>query len=172
MKRIFTLMFAAMLAGQAWTEDFTIGNLKYTVADETKHFVSVGKAETEPTGALNIPEKVTNPDNSVKYSVTSIDYNAFYGCSGLTSVTIPNSVTSIHNFAFLDCCGLTSVTIPNSVTSIGICAFESCSSLTSVTIPNSVTSIGDEAFRFCSKLTEINVENDNTIYIRKRHLVQ
>ncbi|MBO4603620.1 MAG: leucine-rich repeat domain-containing protein, partial [Salinivirgaceae bacterium] len=165
MKRIFTLMFAAMFAGQALAQTtFEVGNLEYTVTDETNHYVSVGKAETEPTGALNIPEKVTNPDNSVEYSVTSIDYIAFYGCSGLTSVTIPNSVTSIHNFAFLDCSGLTSVTIPNSVTSIGICAFESCSSLTSVTIPNSVTSIGDEAFRYCSKLTEINVENDNTTY--------
>ena len=165
MKRIFIILFAAMLAGQAWAQTtFEIDGLKYTVTDETNHYVSVGKAETQPTGALNIPGKVTNPDNSVKYSVTSIDYIAFYGCSGLTSVTIPNSVTSIHNFAFLDCSGLTSVTIPNSVTSIGICAFESCSSLTSVTIPNSVTSIGDEAFRYCSKLTEINVENDNTTY--------
>ena len=165
MKRIFSLLFAVMLAGQAWAQTtFEIDGLKYTVTDETNHYVSVGKAETQPTGALNIPGKVTNPDNSVKYSVTSIDYIAFYGCSGLTSVTIPNSVTSIHNFAFLDCSGLTSVTIPNSVTSIGICAFESCSSLTSVTIPNSVTSIGDEAFRYCSKLTEINVENDNTTY--------
>ncbi|MDY4745265.1 MAG: leucine-rich repeat domain-containing protein, partial [Bacteroidaceae bacterium] len=48
------------------------------------------------------------------------------------------------------CSGLTSVTIPNSVTSIGIHAFYGCSGLTSVTIPNSVTSIGDFAFSYCN----------------------
>ena len=76
-------------------------------------------------------------------SVTSIGTSAFYGCSGLTSVTIGNSVTSIGDYAFSGCSGLTSVTIPNSVTSIGGYAFWNCSSLTSVTIPNSVTSIGE-----------------------------
>ncbi len=67
-------------------------------------------------------------------SVTSIGGSAFWGCSGLTSVTIPNSVTSIGDYAFRDCSSLTSVTIPNSVTSIGQYAFYGCSSLTSVTL--------------------------------------
>ena len=52
--------------------------------------------------------------------------NIFSGCSGLTSITIPNSVTSIGNDAFQWCSGLTSVTIPNSVTSIGSSAFSKC----------------------------------------------
>ena len=78
--------------------------------------------------------------------VTAIRANAFYKCSGLTSVTIPNSVTSIGESAFYDCSGLTSVTIGNSVTSIGKWAFCDCSGLSSVTIPNSVTSIGIRAF--------------------------
>nr|MCR5818357.1 leucine-rich repeat domain-containing protein [Prevotella sp.] len=71
---------------------------------------------------------------------------AFFVCSGLTSVTIPNSVTSIGDQAFYNCSGLASVTIPNSVTSIGSHAFHGCRGLTSVTIPNSVTSIGSGAF--------------------------
>ena len=86
---------------------------------------------------------------SILGNVTTIIGGAFSGCSGLTSVTIPNSVTSIGYRAFSGCSGLTSITIPNSVTSIGDVAFSGCSGLTSITIPNSVTSIGDGAFDGC-----------------------
>ena len=87
--------------------------------------------------------------------MTSIGNFAFDGCSGLTSVTIPNSVTSIRSEAFRGCSNLTSVTIPNSVTRIGSHTFYQCSGLTSVTIPNSVTSIEDYAFAGCSGLTDV-----------------
>ena len=81
--------------------------------------------------------------------------HAFYGCTGLTSLTIPSSVTSIGDYAFYECCGLTSLTIPSSVTSIGREAFYCCCGLTSLSIPSSVTSIGDYAFEGCSGLTSI-----------------
>ncbi len=55
-----------------------------------------------------------------------IAVRAFYNCSGLTSVIIPNSVNSIGNQAFSNCTGLTLVDIPNSVTSMGNEAFEVC----------------------------------------------
>ena len=106
-------------------------------------------------GNIIIPESTTY--NGTTYSVTSIGDAAFLGCSGLTSVTIPNSVTSIGDAAFLGCSGLTSVTIPNSVTSIGNDTFRRCSGLTSVTIGNSVTSIGDSAFKDCSGLTSLTI---------------
>ena len=89
------------------------------------------------------------------------DY-AFSGCSGLTSVEIPNSVTSIGEYAFSSCYGLTFVTIGNNVTSIGKGAFNGCSGLTSVTIPNSVTSIGGHAFYNCSGLTSVTIPNSVT----------
>ena len=91
-----------------------------------------------------------------------IDCRAFYNCSGLKSITIPNSVTSIGNYAFDGCTGLASITIPNSVTSIGQYAFRDCSGLTSITIPNSVTSIGNNTFQFCTGLTSIEIPNSVT----------
>ena len=83
-------------------------------------------------GNIIIPESITY--SGTTYSVTSIGDNAFWGCSGLTSVTIPNSVSYIGKYAFASCSGLTSVTIPNSVSYIGEAAFGGCSGLTSVTV--------------------------------------
>ena len=89
------------------------------------------------------------------------DY-AFYGCSGLTSLTIPSSVTSIGSYAFLGCSGLTSLTIPSSVTSIGCEAFSYCIGLTSLTLPSSVTSIGGCAFKGCSGLISLTIPSGVT----------
>lgn len=96
---------------------------------------------------------------SIPNSATRIGNYTFSGCSSLTSATISNKVSSIGNGAFYHCTGLTSVTIPNSVTSIGVHAFSECKGLTSIEIPNNVTSIGVHAFAYCSGLTSIVSES-------------
>ena len=120
-----------------WANNYTELSVSYRGDD-------ISSYSNEYTGSVVIPDTVTY--NGSIYSVTSIGGKAFYYCTGLTSVTIPNSVTSIGGSAFLGCTGLTSVTIGNSVTSIGGSAFSGCTGLTSVTIPNSVTSIYNSAF--------------------------
>ncbi len=131
------------------------GLISINVAKGNTKYHSAGNCviETESKTLIAGCKNSIIPDDG---SVTSIGDSAFQGCSGLTSITIPNSVTSIGRFAFGNCSGLTSITIPNSVTSIDNYAFFECTGLTSVTIPGSVTSIGEDAFYNCTSLTTIN----------------
>ena len=87
--------------------------------------------------------------------VTGIGAAAFYGCSGLTSVTMGSNVTSIGESAFCGCTGLTGIVLPGSVTSIGEYAFSNCESLTAIEIPEGVTTLGNSAFFGCDNLKKV-----------------
>ena len=144
-KILFVLAILIANCISASAIEFTVDGVRYSVNnDNTTVTVAGYPSGSKPIGDLTIPESVTY--GGISYPVTSIGNKAFFFCSGLTSVTIPNSVTEIGIRAFYNCEGLMSVTIPNSVTSIGYYAFQGCSALTSVNIPNSVTEIGDGAF--------------------------
>ena len=108
---------------------FEIDGINYNLYSPDEAIV-VAKSSGKYSGDIVIPESVEHEGTA--YSVTSIGYRAFYDCSGLTSVTIPNSVTSIGDGAFWGCSGLTSVTIGNSVTYIGYEAFADCFKLLDV----------------------------------------
>ena len=87
--------------------------------------------------------------------VTGIGAAAFYGCSGLTSVTMGSNVTDIWDGAFSGCTGLTGIVLPGSVTGIGEYAFSNCESLTAIEIPAGVTTLGNSAFFGCDNLKEV-----------------
>ncbi len=90
-----------------------------------------------------------------------IPSDAFYNCTGLTSVTIGGSVTSIGNYAFQNCSSLTSITIGNSVTRIAGSAFRNCTGLTTVnwnaTACTSAGSLYEPIFKGCSNLATVNI---------------
>ena len=98
----------------------------------------------QPTGSLTIPATVTH--NDITYTVVRISEHAFYNCTNLTSVTIPNTVDSIGEWAFAYSTSLGSVTLGNAVTTIGYGAFYGCTGLSLLVIPDSLTTIGSHAF--------------------------
>ena len=153
--RILSLVVALFATITLYAYDFQYGDLYYNITSES----TVEVVHNESYSELTV---VVIPSTLYDYYVTSVGDSAFFGCTGLTSITIANRVTSIGYQAFEDCTGLTSVTIGNSVTSIGYETFKGCTGLTSITIPNSVTEIGLSAFSGCTGLTSITIPNSVT----------
>ena len=94
--------------------------------------------------------------------VSQVGDSAFYNCTNLTSIILPNSIPGISKNAFSDCSNLQSINIPNSVTAIDDYAFSYCPSLTSINIPESVITIGNSAFYNCDALTTVAIGNGVT----------
>ena len=117
MKKFYSLLIALLCsASMLFAYDVQIDGIYYNLNSENKTAeVTHDGTYSNSNGAgytqseVVIPKKVTY--NSVEYSVTSIGGSAFYKCSSLTSVTIPNSVTSIGSSAFYNCSSLDAVYI-------------------------------------------------------------
>lgn len=118
-----------LFATKAAAESYTDGYYTYTVSDGN---ATISDVDTSISGDIEIPSTLGG------YTVMSIGNTAFYGCSKLTSVAIPDSVTSIGSSAFYDCSSLKSITIPAGVKNIGS-AFIGCSGLTSIWVDESNT---------------------------------
>ena len=129
----------------------------YTVSNNE---ATITEVNTSISGDVVIPSYL----GWSNYPVTAIGNYAFYGCSNITSVTIPKSVTTIGAYAFDSCSNISSIEIPDSVITIGSYAFYKCSSLTSIVISKSITSIGYNAFYGCSGLESITVAEENSTY--------
>ena len=147
----------------------TIGlNAQSVINDDLEFTVtSEDSAECEVLGYIGNPVNVIIPStltiSGKEYTVTSIGEYAFYDCSSLTSIEIPNSVTFIGDYAFYYCSSLTSIDFGENsqLTFIGESAFSSCSSLTSIEIPSGVTRIGSGALGYCDSLTSIYCYAEN-----------
>ncbi len=126
----------------------TPSTVKVTFKGSTRYY-----ANGEYSAAVDIPSSVTY--NDINYSVVGIDDEAFWGCSALASVSMPNTIISIGDRAFYNCMQLSSVSFSNSVRTIGIEAFNFCRRLEHITLPASVTNIAAGAFRYSGALTSI-----------------
>jgi hypothetical protein len=101
------------------------------------------------------------PNFTIPEGVTSIGEYAFFGCTSVAEVTLPNTLTSIGNDVF-EGSHLTRITIPDSVTSIGGRAFAACTNLTSVTIGDGVNIIQQSAFVDCWSLANVTIPDSTT----------
>ena len=167
LKHLFTTMLF-MCCSIATAHDFVVDGIYYSITDATNNTVEVtyrwdsySSYYNEYTGSVAIPENITFFGTT--YSVTRIGSSAFNGCTGLTSIKIPNSVTSIGSSAFRGCSGLTSITIPNSVTSIGDYAFYGCNRIEELYISRSIKSIGSYAFAECNNIFIIRIGAEHLI---------
>lgn len=185
----FLTALVSMIAGNVFAYDFEQKNsdgviIYYTITDSYNRYLAVSCHSTNKyTGNVAIPYFVDHNGNT--YFVRSIEQKAFYQCTGLTSVTIPEGVEeigvnafawcsnlysitipegvkNIDNYAFYLCSGLTSIAIPSGCSSLGASAFEQCRSITTVSLPTSLKTIGSSAFRHCSSLSAVN----NTSYLK------
>ena len=112
MRKLFTLLVVLFATTCLWAYKFQSGDLYYNITSDTTVDVTYQyKWSSDNYAGLTtatIPETVTHYGTT--YSVTSIGDYAFYDCSSLTSITIPNSVTSIGSDAFYGCNSLVSIT--------------------------------------------------------------
>lgn len=154
---MMVMITSKALAGASFE---VIDGFKYLLDSDTKTATLVPNTE-KYAGDVVIPESVKAKDGN-GYKVTAFGDKCFYGCSDLTSITIPSSVTSLGHWCFAVCVRLTSITIPSSVTTVGDYCFGACNRLTSIALPSSVTSLGKSCFYDCSRLTSITIPSSVT----------
>lgn len=184
MKKYLIMVLFVLLSLMLNAKEVEIDGLWYNL-NTTGNTAEVIESQGDKySGDLEIPAKITYDE--VEYEVTTIGREAFYGCSAMTSIILPNSVISIereafngctsltfinlpdhlkwiNDGAFCGCTGLTSLTIPNSVLGIRMEAFASCRGLTSVILPDNLQSLSQSVFAGCTSLTSITIPNSVTV---------
>ena len=140
MKKLFLLLTLLLCTSMAWAYDVEVDGIYYNLNQTNKTATvtfegsSYDSYDNEYSGEVVIPENFIY--DGITYSVTSLGYECFRYCTGLTSITIPNSVTSWGNYCFLDCTGLTNIKMESSTPpSTSTWPFSRCSSLTTVYVP-------------------------------------
>ena len=158
-KRTIVLILALISTSLSFAQMFESDGIWYGIISSSNKTVSVIRgAYHSYSGTITIPEEVTY--DTVTYSVSQIGAEAFEGCKGLLSVTLPESIEEIGAYAFCGCTSLTTINIPTGVKEIGYGAFSYCSGLSTISVPSSVTSVETYAFEECTKVDTLFWDSD------------
>ena len=165
-KTLFLLVVLCytLMANAANEHAKKIGNIYYFLNSNNTAGVTWGKslgyATDEYTGDIHIPNTVEY--DGVTYDVTYIGDDAFCGCTGLSSITLPDNLQIIQAYAFKGCTGLSSVSLPNEVTNIMSNAFDGCTNISSIILPEKLQAIGNSTFAGCIGLTSVSIPSKVT----------
>lgn len=136
----------------------------YCLVDTTEKKLLMGRANSIIPDNLGITsiadhcftevgiETVTVPEG-----VTRIGQYAFYNCTKLVRLELPNTLTQLESFAIYGC-AFTELRLPQNLQSIGTFALVDNFKLLEISIPASVRSIGYRALRGCTKLEKVTFE--------------
>lgn len=152
---LLTVMFL-LCSAISFAQEVMIDNINYYVTTQSKTATVYKQNADRTSGDIVIPETITYKNKT--YSVTGIGQYAFYRCTKVRSIVIPNSVKAISSNAFENCTGLTSIEIPNS--DVPYRGFTNCTNLTNVTIGNGAKIISDEAFYNCTSLRTVTIGSE------------
>ena len=129
--------------------------------NEYNGFLYLGN-NTNPYVALVISNEPSVTSYDIHSQTKVICDYAFYRCTSLKDVTIPEGVKTVQSFAFYYCYALENVTIPDSVTFIGEAAFANCSALKEVRIGKGVATISSDVFAWCTVLESVTIQDSVT----------
>lgn len=138
---------------------YNCGNLEY---NEKNNGLYLGNAEN-PYLILVKAKDATITRCDVEPTAIAICDNAFYGCTELSVLNIPNSVKNIGSYAFSGCTAIDVINIPDGCTYIGTETFLNCVNLRKINIPASVSNIGSSAFANCDSLSEVTFASNSTL---------
>ena len=170
-KQLLITMAVLLFSLTTKASDFKVDGIYYNILSMEDLTVEVTNGYgNDYIGDIVVPSTVIHDGD--EYSVTSIGNKAFYGCSSLTNIEIPNHVTFIGDRAFSGCPSLISIIVESGNTIYD--SRNDCNAIIetatntliaacqNTVIPNSLTTIGGSAFAGCSSLTSIEIPNSVT----------
>jgi hypothetical protein len=142
MKSFILLLLIILIPFKILAYDFEVDGIYYKITSTTSLKVAITCKSTSfggYSGDVTIPSIISYNGNN--YTITSVDDYAFYNCTELNSISLPNTIDTI-----------------------GTSAFYYCSSLTSLSLPTSVLLIKSPTFTYCTNLNSISIDNSNLNY--------
>jgi len=151
MKKIIFVLVTAVLAA------LNIPALPAECADEPKYEYTIINNEATITGYKGEPVYIEIPETIEGCQVVELRDNAFYECSALRHIDLPDTLRKIGHHCFYACSSLEEISVPDSVTEIGMGCFCGCAELSSASLPDTLSSLPESCFRSCTSLSDFTV---------------